>query len=115
MAGELLCFQFTVRLNLQRLTRLIYFVAGGARRARSEIWMRSFPVNKTPWNLQEAASRGRVVPGLDANAGVSWALDCGAQARGKQPVTVSPLDDSLCSPAAGTGALAGFEHELGGC
>lgn len=31
--GTLLCFQFTVRLNLQRLTRLIYFVADRARRA----------------------------------------------------------------------------------
>lgn len=46
MAGELLCFQFTVRLNLQRLTRLIYFVADGARKARSTIWMHFFPLKQ---------------------------------------------------------------------
>lgn len=34
--GTLLCFQFTVRLNLQRLTRLIYFVADRARRAHKK-------------------------------------------------------------------------------
>lgn len=45
--GELLCFQFTVRLNLQRLTHLIYFVADRARKARSKIWMHFFPLNKT--------------------------------------------------------------------
>lgn len=39
--GALLCFQFTVRLNLQRLTRLIYFVADRARRAHKKPWIHS--------------------------------------------------------------------------
>lgn len=39
--GALLCFQFTVRLNLQRLTRLIYFVADRARRAYKKPWIHS--------------------------------------------------------------------------
>lgn len=39
--GALLCFQFTVRLNLQRLTRLIYFVADRARKARKKPWIHS--------------------------------------------------------------------------
>lgn len=49
--GALLCVQFTVRLNLQRLTHLIYFVADGARKAGRKIWMHFFPLNRTPWNL----------------------------------------------------------------
>lgn len=39
--GALLCFQFTVRLNLQRLTRLIYFVADRARRDHKKPWIHS--------------------------------------------------------------------------
>ena len=37
VAGELLCFQFTVRLDLQCLTRLIYFLFGEARRSRHTV------------------------------------------------------------------------------
>ena len=72
MAGELLCFQFTVRLNLQRLTRLIYFVAGGARKTRREIWVHFSPLKQNTvecvgsvgsWTVQPRPGRedGRVV------------------------------------------------------
>jgi hypothetical protein len=44
--GELLCFQFTVRLNLQRLTCLIYFVADRARKAGRKLWMHFSPYTK---------------------------------------------------------------------
>lgn len=43
---------FSVHSEIKSTTfDLIYFVADGARRARSKIWMHFFPLNKTPRNL----------------------------------------------------------------
>lgn len=58
--GALLCFQFTVRLNLQRLTRLIYFVADRARRAQKQPWIHS-PLKQNTMESERSRRRSWVL------------------------------------------------------
>lgn len=114
VAGELLCFQFTVRLNLQRLTRLIYFVADGVRKARSEIWVRFFAVTHN--TAESAGSRRQLGASLRAWTCGPACVSSGfrSPARAERPRRrFSPGPADLCSRQWVREALAEFEHELG--
>lgn len=114
VAGELLCFQFTVRLNLQRLTRLIYFVADGVRKARSEIWVRFFAVTHN--TAESAGSRRQLGASLRAWTCGLACVSSGfrSPARAERPRRrFSPRPADLCSRQWVREALAEFEHELG--
>lgn len=69
--GELLCFQFTVRLNLQRLTRLIYCVADRARKAHRKSWMHFSPFkqNTQCGICKKPSAARRFIAGLEAEKG----------------------------------------------
>lgn len=114
VAGELLCFQFTVRLNLQRLTRLIYFVADGVRKARSETWVRFFAVTHN--TAESAGSRRQLGASLRAWTCGLACVSSGfrSPARAERPRRrFSPGPADLCSRQWVREALAEFEHELG--
>lgn len=114
VAGELLCFQFTVRLNLQRLTRLIYFVADGVRKAHSEIWVRFFAVTHN--TAESAGSRRQLGASLRAWTCGLACVSSGfrSPARAERPRRrFSPGPADLCSRQWVREALAEFEHELG--